>query len=231
MKFKSLVGAASVAVLFASCQPSGRSVTLNTTADSTAYAIGVLIGDQQKQNLENTPGSEELNKDILLAAFEKQVKGEETMISSEDARQVIQTYFSKMEKVEAEKNLTEGQEFLAKNKDKEGVTTTESGLQYEVLVEGNGPKPTIDQKVKCHYTGTLLDGTVFDSSVERGEPATFPLNGVIKGWTEALQLMPVGSKWKLYIPSELAYGSNGARGAIGPNATLIFEVELLEIVE
>ncbi len=231
MNFKSLVGATAVAALFASCQPTERSVKMTTAADSTAYAIGVLIGDQQKQNLENTPGNEDLNKDVLVAAFEKQVKGEETAMTIEDARKVIQEYFTGMEKVEADKNLKEGEAFLAENKSKEGVTTTESGLQYEVLVEGNGPKPTLDQKVKCHYTGTLLDGEVFDSSVERGEPATFPVKGVIKGWTEALQMMPVGSKWKLYIPSELAYGANGARGAIGPNATLIFEVELLEIVE
>ena len=124
-----------------------------------------------------------------------------------------------------------GNKFLEENKVKEGVTTTESGLQYEIIIVGEGTIPTADSKVRVHYHGTLLDGTVFDSSVDRGEPATFGVNQVIKGWTEALQLMPVGSKWKLVIPSALAYGDRGAGGDIGPNSTLIFEVELLEIVE
>jgi FKBP-type peptidyl-prolyl cis-trans isomerase FklB len=126
-------------------------------------------------------------------------------------------------------NLEEGQKFLAENKTKEGVTTLESGLQYQVITTGTGEKPTLTDRVKCHYHGTLIDGTVFDSSVDRGEPSVFPVNGVIKGWTEALQLMPVGSKWKLFIPADLAYGANGAGDKILPNSALIFEVELLSI--
>lgn len=124
-------------------------------------------------------------------------------------------------------NLRDGQEFLDKNKNKPGVVALPSGLQYEVLVEGNGPKPVATNKVTCHYHGTLIDGTVFDSSVRRGQPATFPLNGVIKGWTEGLQLMPAGSKWRFYIPPHLAYGDRQVSAHIGPNSTLIFDVELI----
>lgn len=123
-------------------------------------------------------------------------------------------------------NLKAGQEFLEQNKTKPGVVETPSGLQYEVMTEGNGPKPGPTSKVTCHYHGTLIDGTVFDSSVKRGQPATFPLNMVIKGWTEALQLMPTGSKWRLFLPAHLAYGERQT-GSIGPNSTLIFEVELI----
>ncbi len=133
------------------------------------------------------------------------------------------------EKKKAENTIIEGIEFLEKNKEREGVITLESGLQYEVLVEGNGAKPSISDKVKCHYHGTLINGEVFDSSVERGEPTVFGVSQVIKGWTEALQMMPVGSKWKLYIPSNLAYGDRAAGAKIAPNSTLIFEVELLGI--
>lgn len=126
-------------------------------------------------------------------------------------------------------NLELGKKFLEENKAKEGVVTLESGLQYQIITEGTGAKPALTDRVKCHYHGTLIDGTVFDSSVERNEPSVFPVNGVIKGWTEALQMMPVGSKWKLFIPSELAYGESGAGDKILPNSTLVFEVELIDI--
>jgi FKBP-type peptidyl-prolyl cis-trans isomerase FklB len=132
-------------------------------------------------------------------------------------------------KVVGEKNVKEGETFLAANKKKEGVVTLPSGLQYKILKTGDGPKPTKDQTVKCHYRGTLIDGTEFDSSYKRGEPTEFPVGQVIKGWTEALQLMPVGSKWQLFIPSDLAYGPNGAGQMIGPNVTLIFDIELISI--
>lgn len=225
------MGAAAVTAL-ASCQPKGHTVgKLTNQIDSTSYAIGLLIGENQKQNIDNTPGAKELNMDILIAAFEQQIKGEETTMKTEDARKVVQTYFQGMEEKEATENLKKGQEFLAKNKEKAGVVTTESGLQYEIITEGTGAKPTKEETVKCHYTGTTIDGTKFDSSVDRGEPATFPVSGVIPGWTEALQMMPVGSKWKLYVPAELAYGQRGAGREIGPNSTLIFEVELIEIVK
>lgn len=231
MRFKSILFLLAAVVVLAACQPQGsRNENLATSADSASYAIGVLVGDQNKQQLEST-GSDDFNTEILVTAFEKQLKGEETKMTIEEARTFIQSYFQKMAEAEGVANEKEGAEFLAANKEKEGVTETESGLQYEVLEAGNGPKPTAEQQVKVHYTGTLIDGTVFDSSVERGEPATFGVGQVIPGWTEALQLMPVGSKWKVYIPGNLAYGPRGAGADIGPNETLIFEVELLEIVK
>lgn len=134
---------------------------------------------------------------------------------------------SQLNKEKAEANLKSGQDFLAQNKTRPGVVETPSGLQYEIITEGKGPKPGATSKVTCHYHGTLIDGTVFDSSVQRGQPATFPLNMVIKGWTEALQLMPTGSKWRLFLPSQLAYGERQTGSYIGPNSTLIFEVELI----
>jgi len=143
---------------------------------------------------------------------------------------MLQEFMTANNDSEALKNLEEGYMFLSKNIENKGVFETETGLQYKILKEGYGGFPTIDDEVKCHYHGRLLDGTVFDSSVERRQPAVFPVNGVIQGWVEALQLMPVGAKWQLYIPSDLAYAEQGAGGLIGPNATLIFDVELLEIV-
>lgn len=134
-----------------------------------------------------------------------------------------------MKNEKAAANLKAGQDFLATNKDKPGVTALPSGLQYEIITEGTGPKPSASSKVTCHYHGTLIDGTVFDSSVKRGQPATFPLNMVIKGWTEGLQLMPQGSKWRFFIPADLGYGDRQVSAQIGPNSTLIFEVELLGI--
>ena len=172
---------------------------------------------------------------IVEQALEQTLKGEKTSLTQEEALQVRQAYMQQMQakrvaeqKAAAEKNKTEGAAFLAKNKSKSGVKSTASGLQYEVEKEGSGPKPKATDTVKVNYLGTKIDGTKFDSTYDRGQPATFPLNGVIKGWSEGLQLMPVGSKYKLYVPAELAYGEN-APGPIGPNATLIFEVELLGI--
>jgi len=232
MNFKPVLVAIAAVTAFTACQPGGHSpAKLTTNIDSTSYALGVVIGDMEKQRIDATPGTKDLDMNVLLSALTEKLKGEETQMTPDDARKVIQAYFAEASKTEATENLKKGEEFLAANKEKPGITTTESGLQYEVLVEGTGPKPTADQKVKCHYTGTLIDGTVFDSSVERGEPATFPVKGVIPGWTEALQLMPVGSKWKLYIPAELAYGERGAGQQIAPNSALIFEVELLSIEE
>jgi len=148
----------------------------------------------------------------------------------EEANRIIEAFVADAQEGDGKKNLEEGLAFLAENKKKAGVVELPSGLQYEVLKEGEGEMPTANDQVRCHYHGTLIDGSVFDSSVQRGQPADFPVGGVIQGWVEALQLMSVGSKWKLYIPSDLAYGQRGAGGAIGPNATLIFEVELLEIL-
>jgi len=173
-----------------------------------------------------------------VKGMEAALSGAEPAISQEEAMQVQQAFQQKMQakreadmQAAATKNKADGEAFLAANKSKDGVKTTESGLQYVVVTEGTGAKPAVTDTVKVHYTGTLLDGTKFDSSVDRGQPAQFALNAVIPGWTEALQLMPVGSKYTLWIPSELAYGDRAMPGSpIGPNSTLKFEVELLEIV-
>jgi len=231
MNLKSVIIILAASVVLAACQSnnSSKTVSLTNENDSASYALGVLIGQNNKQNLDASPGTKDLNVDILINAFTGQMKGEESQMDANQANTLIQKFFKKVSEREATKNAEEGKAFLEQNKAKEGITTTESGLQYEILKAGDGPKPTAEQNVKCHYHGTLINGTVFDSSVDRGEPATFNVSQVIPGWTEALKLMPVGSKWKLYIPSELAYGERGAGKDIGPNTTLIFEVELLEI--
>ena len=215
-----------------SCQQGGtKDVKLETKVDSVSYAIGLLVGQNNLNNLTKAPGGKDLDVSIMSAAFATASAKGDMKMTEEDANKMLQSYFQEAGKKEAQENLEKGNAFLEKNKAREGVKTTESGLQYEILKEGKGPKPTKDDKVKVHYHGTLIDGTVFDSSVDRGEPATFGVGQVIKGWTEALQMMPVGSKWKIYIPADLAYGERGAGGDIGPNETLIFEVELLEIVK
>ncbi len=215
-----------------SCQQSGSTnVKLESNLDSVSYAIGHLVGANNLKQLESAPGGTDLDVTIMSAAFTAASKVEEAKMTEEEANVLVQAYFQSAGERKGQTNLEEGNAFLEENKAREGVITTESGLQYEVLTEGTGAKPTAQDKVRVHYHGTLIDGKVFDSSVDRGEPATFGVGQVIPGWTEVLQLMPVGSKWKVYIPSALGYGERGAGGDIGPNAALIFEVELLEIVE
>lgn len=192
--------------------------------DKLSYAIGMSMAS----NLMNS-GLKNLDVDSFVKAFIDIMQNASPSMSPEEANQLIQEYFSKQQENMLTKNLEEGLAFLEENKKKEGVTALPSGLQYEILTEGNGPKPKATDKVRCHYHGTLINGTVFDSSVQRGQPAVFGVNQVIKGWVEALQLMPVGSKWRLYIPSNLAYGERGAGNSIEPNSTLIFDVELLGI--
>ena len=197
---------------------------LNNEIDSVSYSLGVNIGENIKTQFPN----------IDLKNFEAAIKdvledGKEPAISGPDAQKTIQEYFKKQQEKASESVIEEGKEFLDENGKKENVITLESGLQYEVIKSGEGAKPTLNDQVTTHYHGTLIDGTVFDSSVERGEPASFPVNGVIKGWTEALQLMSVGSKWRLFVPYDLAYGERGAGPQIGPFTTLIFEVELISI--
>ena len=195
--------------------------------------ISTMVGMDIGRGL--TQIKDDIDIKVVEQALEAVIKGEKTTMTQEEALQVRQAYMQQMQakrvteqKAAAEKNKTEGTAFLEKNKAKSGVKTTASGLQYEVEKEGTGPKPKATDTVKVNYLGTKIDGTKFDSSYDRGQPATFPLNGVIKGWSEGLQLMPVGSKYKLFVPANLAYGEN-APGPIGPNATLIFEVELLGI--
>ena len=208
-----------------------KEVKLESPLDSASYAIGVLVGTNNKQQLANAPGGADMNLEIMAAAFRLASLEEETVITQEEADEIVRVFFENAGTREGQANLEEGNAFLEQNKAREEITITESGLQYEILTEGTGAKPTLEDQVRVHYHGTLIDGTVFDSSVDRGEPTVFGVGQVIPGWTEALQLMPIGSKWKVYLPSAIAYGERGAGGDIGPNAALIFEVELLEIVK
>ena len=194
--------------------------------DKVSYALGLSIGN----NFQNS-GINDLQIEDFVKGLKDILGGQTPEISYDEAKQVINDYFMKLQKEKFEVNKKAGEEFLNINKGKAGVVTLPSGLQYQVLQKGEGPKPTASDKVKCHYHGTLINGTVFDSSVQRGEPAVFGVSQVIPGWVEALQLMPVGSKWRLFIPSDLAYGEHGAGEAIEPNSALVFDVELLDIVK
>ncbi len=211
--------------------PATEDLPLNTVNEKASYIIGFDIGSNIKaQGLT-------LQVAQLLRGMAEALEGKESRFQPAQVQEVMTEFETvaraEMEakmKEEAERNLREGQEFLKANALVEGVKVLESGLQYQVITAGNGPSPTAEDTVRTHYHGTLINGEVFDSSVERGEPATFPVGGVIRGWVEALQKMKVGDKWKIFVPSELAYGPEGARGAIGPNQVLVFEIELLEIV-
>ncbi len=205
-------------------------VTLEGESARLSYAIGLDVGQSLKSL------GADIDRAAFMAAIADRLEGRDARLSTEEAGKVKQAFFKARaekqmaeQKARGEANKAEGEKFLAENAKKPGVKVTGSGLQYEVLRQGDGPKPSATDRVTVHYRGTLLDGTEFDSSYSRKQPATFPLNGVIKGWTEGVQLMSVGSKYKFYIPSELAYGARGAGSRIGPNSTLIFEVELLGI--
>lgn len=200
-------------------------INLNNDLEKFSYSLGLSISANLIQS-----GVKQIQPEAFVAALKDVFSGVKPQISPEEANQILESFVAGNKDADSAKNLEEGLAFLAENGKKDEITELPSGLQYEVLKDGEGDIPTPNDQVKCHYHGTLIDGTVFDSSVQRGEPAVFPVNGVIQGWVEALQLMSVGSKWKLYVPSELAYGPRGAGGVIGPNTTLIFEVELLEIL-
>jgi FKBP-type peptidyl-prolyl cis-trans isomerase FklB len=222
MKRISLVLA--VAVIFSvSCKKIGNKAKLETNLDSVSYALGVNIGESMyKQN------EKEFNAELIKQGYESMFDSS-SAVKPEEALKLLQDYFMRKQKAVEEKTLKAGQEFLEKNKTVEGVVTLPSGLQYQVIKTGTGAMPKETDKVSVHYTGKLIDGTVFEST-EGKEPASFPVNGVIKGWVEALQLMPVGSKWTLFIPSDLAYGINPRPGGpIEPNMALIFDIELLSI--
>lgn len=193
--------------------------------DKFSYSIGLGLG----QNLKSM-GLNELSTADFAEAIKDIFEGHEPKISHKEAQEIVQTHFAELQVKMAEESVAAEMKFFDENRNKEGVIALESGLQYEILKQGEGKKPSETDQVKCHYEGTLLDGTMFDSSVKRGEPATFGVNQVIPGWVEALQLMEEGSKWKLYIPSALAYGPQGAGDIIPPNSPLIFEVELIEIL-
>jgi FKBP-type peptidyl-prolyl cis-trans isomerase len=206
-------------------------LTLKTQKDKVSYAIGLNIGRSMHKD------SVDVDPSIVLRGMKDGLAGTKPLLTDEDAKKAMTELQADLRKKQEEKMLVQGESnkkigetFLADNKTKEGVVALPSGLQYKILKEGTGPKPAATDTVVCNYKGTLLDNTEFDSSYKRGQPATFPVSGVIKGWTEALQLMPVGSKWQLFIPPDLAYGARGGPGGgIGPNATLVFEVELMSI--
>ena len=200
--------------------------------DKVSYALGLGIGRQLSDM-----GAQELNIDDFAQAIKDVIAGRKPLVDNREAQQIVQDFFQKQEQKQraaaAEKHKVqkaEGEKYQAEKAKKEGVVTLPSGLQYQVLREGNGRKPKATDQVRCHYEGMLIDGTLFDSSIQRGEPATFPLNGVIAGWTEGLQLMQEGAKYRLFIPYHLGYGERGAGGSIPPFAALVFDVELLEVL-
>lgn len=201
---------------------------LTNAIDSMSYALGVNIGTDLSNNLKTLPGGV-YNKELFLKAFNEVLKGDSVMMTNENAQAFLQTFFTTAQERVANEKKAEGEKFLTENKKNPAVQVTESGLQYLVLTEGTGARPVAADKVKVHYEGTLVDGTKFDSSYDRGEPIEFQLDQVVKGWTEGVQLMTVGSKYKLFVPNDLGYGAQGAGGVIPPFATLIFTIELLDI--
>ncbi|MGB9443812.1 MAG: FKBP-type peptidyl-prolyl cis-trans isomerase [Candidatus Acidiferrum sp.] len=210
-------------------------LALNTQKEKASYAIGMNIGKNLKESMKKQ--DVEVNPDILLRGLKDAFTGNKLLLTDDQAQAVLtafqedlRNHQKEVHDAEAAKNSTAGQAFLAANKAKPGIVMLPSGLQYKVITEGNGPKPTMNDVVVCNYKGTLIDGTEFDSSTKRGKPATIPVGKVIRGWTEALQLMPVGSTWQLFIPPSLGYGEAGTNGGpIGPDETLIFEVQLISI--
>lgn len=225
-----LIPAATLLAACGSTEGEKQVSSLDSFEQKYSYALGQDIGN----SLSNLPMDVEM--DYLVQGLRDAGGEGDTLLSDEEARQVLQEFTQKAQAAQLEQrqsqaadNLANGEQYRQDNAAREGVTTTESGLQIETLQAGEGPQPTVEDRVSVHYTGTLVDGTKFDSSVDRGQPATFPLNGVIKGWTEGLQLMNVGGKYRLVIPPELGYGASGAGQKIGPNATLVFDIELLSI--
>jgi FKBP-type peptidyl-prolyl cis-trans isomerase FklB len=230
MKYTTLIGMIGLGIILPACQSMQHKTELKTLQDSVSYSIGMDIGRNLKGQMID------VNPDALAQAL-KDLNGDgKPMLTDAQARSAMMAFQTQMmathaEKMKAagEKNKKDGEVFLAENKKKEGVVTLPSGLQYKVLTIGNGKKPRATDKVTLNYRGVLIDGTEFDNSYKRGEPAVFPVNGIIKGLSEALQLMPVGSKWQIVIPADIAYGEQGAGAQIAPNAVLIFEIELLGI--
>jgi FKBP-type peptidyl-prolyl cis-trans isomerase len=234
---KKFLAAAALLVLALTCVSCGgggaaRKTSLDTDIERASYAYGMDVSATMLRS------GLELDLDAFVQGFRDTLDGHSPLLTNQEKMQVMQDFAATMREKQmaeaeavAETNLAEGTAFLETNKTAEGVKTTDSGLQYIVLEEGTGARPSVDSRVKVHYTGTLIDGTKFDSSYDRGEPAEFPVQGVIPAWTEALQLMKVGGKMKIFAPPDIAYRDRGAPPVIGPNATLIFEIELVEIVQ
>lgn len=221
----------SIGIAFTSCD-SKKSVSLKSDIDSVSYLVGASYGKGLKEQLAQYP-IKPGNVDAMIEGFVNAAKGDSINLgmSDQELQAYLNNYFQTLQARAAEETKAEGEKFLADNKTKDGVITTESGLQYKVITEGTGVKPTAEDTVQVHYTGKLLDGTVFDSSVERGEPIKFSLQTVIRGWSEGVQLMPKGSKYTFWIPSDLAYGTQSPNQLIKPNSTLEFEVELLDVIK
>jgi FKBP-type peptidyl-prolyl cis-trans isomerase FklB len=227
---KKFIAVALMLSLFGSAILAQNKTAPKTKKEKISYSLGVNIGKNMKMQ------GIDVDQAFLTQGMKDGLNGAKTAMNENDMdatmsafQQEMMTKMQAKQKVDGEKNKKAGDAFLTANKNKDGVMTLPSGLQYKILKEGNGAKPTVSQTVKCNYRGTLINGKEFDSSYKRGEPTEFPVGQVIKGWTEALQLMPVGSKWELFIPSDLAYGPNGSGQTIGPNSTLIFEIELISI--
>ncbi|SDK39008.1 FKBP-type peptidyl-prolyl cis-trans isomerase [Microbulbifer yueqingensis] len=238
MKKFPLAAAVALGVALAGCNKQEGGQSEEVALDTQEKKVSYIIAEDMARRLESQDVA--LDPQVVTMALNDVAEGRDSRLSDEEKQQVIAVFQENMQakqqemlakqeqefKAKAEENQAKGEAFLAENAKKEGVVTTDSGLQYKVIREGSGDSPSADSTVEVDYKGTLIDGTEFDSSYARGEPVQFPVDGVIKGWTEALQLMKEGAKWELYIPSDLAYGPGGAGGLIGPNATLIFEVEL-----
>ena len=227
---RSVLAILTIIFLFAGQTWAAERILLKTQKDKESYSLGVSTAKSMQQQ------SVDINPDIFARGLKDVFTGAKMALTDDEMRQVITVFQKEMTekyavkmKAVSEKNKKEGETFLAENKKKDGVKTLPSGLQYKVITDGTGGSPKLTDTVTTNYRGTLMDGTEFDSSYKRGQPAKFPVNGVIAGWTEALQLMKVGSKWQLFIPSNLAYGERGAGNMIGPNATLIFDIELISI--
>ncbi len=235
MKLNRLLTISALGLTVMACNTGNQMKTkasLETEIDSVSYALGVNIGSQ----LRNDPSAKDIDANLYIQGFLNAKDSSNLMLDLENSRKTLTSYFKKKQEeekkkqqAEGEKNKVESEKFLAENKTKPGIKTTESGLQYEVIKEGSGTTPKADDTVKVHYHGTLINGTVFDSSVDRGEPMEFGVSSVIKGWTEGLQLMKPGSKYKFYIPQELAYGPRQRGPKIKPYSALIFDVELIEV--
>ena len=233
MRMMAMAAAAVALLALAACDKKGKGEGEAVDSEKLGYALGLEIGNSLKQ-IGADEGSIDL--DAMGKGIADQLKGEKPEMNDEEIAKVKTAFFNQMRekqiariKAEGEGNLKKGEAFLAENGKKEGVVTTASGLQYKVVKEGNGKRPNINSQVSVHYRGRLLDGSEFDSSYSRNQPANFPLKGVIPGWSEGVQLMKEGGKYELYVPAKLAYGENGAPPKIGPNSTLIFEVELLSV--
>lgn len=227
MKIYFVVSSLILVIAFPGCKymtSGSHQVKLDNELDSVSYSLGLNVA----KNIKNQ-GMDKINSDALVRAFQDVFNGKPTLVNDETSSRVLNIYFQNLQAVKTEKDKKAGQTFLDQNKIKAGVISLPSGLQYTILKAGNGQKPKLTDHVTVHYSGTTIDGKEFDSSVKRGKPVTFAVNEVIPGWQEALQLMPAGSKWRIFVPSDLAYGTRGSAPVIGPYATLIFEIELISV--